>query len=88
MSLRHTFRYKEAIVSRTITPQKAIRYKCMECVGWSPKDVAECTIPDCELYNYRLGLRPRQAYVTIDSWYKKKGKEETKIRQTCQFNFR
>lgn len=82
MSLKHKFRYKETLVERTVTPQKAIRFKCMECVGWSPKDVAECTIPDCELYNYRLGNRPTQTHVTIDCWYKKEGKEETRIRQT------
>ena len=40
------------------TPVKAIRTKCLDCSGGSPKEVRECNIPDCALYPYRLGTNP------------------------------
>jgi len=33
--------------------QSAIRAHCLECVGWSPREVALCTAPACPLYEYR-----------------------------------
>ena len=32
----------------------AIRAHCLECVYWSPKEVALCTAPACPLYEFRL----------------------------------
>ena len=43
---------------KRLTPVKAIRTKCLECSGGSPKEVRECVIPDCALYPYRLGTNP------------------------------
>lgn len=33
--------------------QAAIRAHCLECVGWSPREVDRCTAPACPLYEYR-----------------------------------
>ncbi len=41
-----------------LRPLKAIRAKCVDCSGGSPKDVAECHLLDCPLWPYRLGKRP------------------------------
>lgn len=40
-------------------PLKAIREKCLDCVGGSRKEVRQCTIHDCPLYEYRFGHRPK-----------------------------
>lgn len=32
----------------------AIRAFCLECVGWSEKEVRLCTAPACPLYEFRL----------------------------------
>jgi hypothetical protein len=41
-----------------LTPNKAIRYQCLECVGWSAMEVKECTDPHCPLYPFRMGTNP------------------------------
>lgn len=43
------------------TPIKAIRAKCLDCSGDSPKKVKLCHIPECALYPYRFGVRPDTA---------------------------
>jgi len=44
-----------------LTPVKAIRAFCMECMGGSRKAVAECTSLDCKLHSYRMGRNPARA---------------------------
>jgi len=39
------------------TPLKAIRAKCLDC-SEAPKEVKLCNIPDCPLFNYRMGKNP------------------------------
>lgn len=34
--------------------KSAIRFFCLECMGWSPAEVKRCTAPDCALYRYRI----------------------------------
>lgn len=41
-----------------LTPLKAIRKKCVDCSGYSVKEVRECVMPDCSLYPYRMGNNP------------------------------
>ena len=41
------------------TPLQAIRAKCMDCSNYQPKEVRFCTVPDCALYPYRMGKRPK-----------------------------
>ncbi len=44
-----------------LTPLKAIKKHCMECSGYEKKQVRECVIKDCVLYEYRLGKNPRRS---------------------------
>jgi len=39
----------------TLTPLKAIRYHCVECMGFSPKETRECFSTNCPLFPYRQG---------------------------------
>jgi len=41
-----------------LTSNKAIRYQCLECVGWSASEVKECTDNHCPLYPLRMGTNP------------------------------
>jgi hypothetical protein len=43
-----------------MTPLKAIRAKCLDCSAGSQKDVRECPITDCVLYQYRMGKNPKR----------------------------
>ena len=46
-------------MEKRLTPVKAIRAKCLDCMGGSSKEVKRCNIPDCSLFSYRLGKRPK-----------------------------
>jgi hypothetical protein len=57
--IKHTIRAKDGgakIVS--LTPLKAIRVNCLECVCWSAYEVKNCTSKLCALYPYRFGKVP------------------------------
>ena len=41
-----------------MTPLKAIRAKCLDCMGGQVKEVRLCPIPECPLYLFRLGKNP------------------------------
>lgn len=41
-----------------LTPMKAIRKKCLECSAGSVKEVKNCPVKKCALYEYRFGHRP------------------------------
>ena len=43
-----------------LTPVKAIRAKCLDCVGEQPKEVRLCPSENCPLYPYRMGHRPKE----------------------------
>jgi hypothetical protein len=42
----------------SLTPVRAIRYFCVECMGGSFQEVSGCTDLHCALFPYRLGKRP------------------------------
>lgn len=42
-----------------LTPMKAIRAKCLDCMCGSAHEVRLCPCPSCPLYAYRFGKRPR-----------------------------
>lgn len=42
-----------------LTPLKAIRKKCLDCVCWSNKEVVLCKIELCPLWPYRFGKKSR-----------------------------
>ncbi len=41
--------------------RKAIRERCLNCVGWSHKEVTNCTFIDCPLYSFRSGQGKQNA---------------------------
>lgn len=41
-----------------ITPIKAIRAKCIDCMGGSVYEVALCPSKDCPLWAFRFGKNP------------------------------
>ena len=43
-----------------LTPLKAIKKHCLECSGYEKKQVRECVIKDCVLYEYRQGTNPKR----------------------------
>lgn len=43
-----------------LTPSKAIRFNCIECMGFQAKLVQDCSNPFCPLYPFRLGRAPRR----------------------------
>jgi len=42
----------------SMTPLKAIRAKCMDCMCEQPKEIKLCPITDCSLYPFRFGKNP------------------------------
>ncbi len=44
--------YRRAITGRS--RKSAVRAFCLECVGWSPKEVRLCVTKGCPLYMYRV----------------------------------
>jgi len=42
-----------------VTTLKAIRRKCLDCMGGSRREVRYCATPDCPLYLFRFGRHPR-----------------------------
>ena len=46
---------------KTTTPLKAIRAHCLECCSDSPKEVRECHLTGCPLWDFRLGTNPHRA---------------------------
>jgi hypothetical protein len=60
MAIKHTFIHKKGEKTKNLTALKALREKCLECCGWSTKEVAECTALDCALYPFRFGRYPKK----------------------------
>lgn len=48
-----------------LSPLKAIKKYCLECSGYEKKQVRECVIKDCVLYEYRSGKNPNRKGCTI-----------------------
>jgi len=44
--------YEKGIVGKS--RKSAIRAQCLECCGWSSKEVRYCTSTDCTLHKYRI----------------------------------
>lgn len=41
-----------------ITPLRAIRLKCLDCMGEQYNAVKSCPCVDCSLWKFRLGIHP------------------------------
>ena len=46
--------------TKILTPVKAIRAKCLDCMCGSAQEVRLCPVTDCSLYPYRLGHNPNR----------------------------
>ena len=56
MAIRHQIRTGTGGVREVeVTPKRAIRLMCIECMGFSKTEPAHCTNSYCPLYPYRDG---------------------------------
>ncbi len=59
--IKHTIRSKDGKTKEVVlSPLRAIRLNCLECVCWSASEVKNCTGKLCPLYPYRLGTNPER----------------------------
>lgn len=61
MAIKHIVRSSKADGSSrevTLTPLRAIRLRCLDCVCYSANEVKLCVDKHCSLYPYRLGHDP------------------------------
>lgn len=59
MSIEQNIRTKEGEIQPVdLTPLKAIRYKCKECLNFQVRAIARCDSPLCPLFPYRMGKDP------------------------------
>lgn len=54
-----------------MTPLKAIRAKCLDCVCGQLQEVRLCPCKDCPLYPFRMGKNPNRAGVTNNGSFSK-----------------
>jgi Tfp pilus assembly protein PilV len=58
---RRSTRMKRRILTRKglrlvdLNRKMAIRHRCVNCSGWSTREVRKCTFTDCPLFPYRMG---------------------------------
>jgi hypothetical protein len=55
MSIKHTFRSESGVQTKELTPLKAIRAFCIECMGFHVQEVRGCPAPKCPLHPFRNG---------------------------------
>ena len=57
MAVNHEIRTNRKTGMRKVklTPLKAIKFQCIECMGFQEKFVEKCTDTLCPLYPYRTG---------------------------------
>lgn len=48
------------VETKVLTPIKAIRAKCLDCMCDSAQEVRLCPCQDCPLYPYRMGRNPNR----------------------------
>jgi len=55
MSIMHKIRTGDEGKTRivTLTLRNAIKYFCLECMGWDKQEVELCTAPLCPLFPFR-----------------------------------
>ncbi len=49
----------DGVRHQTLTPVKAIRAKCVDCCCHQWAEVRRCPCPECALWPYRFGRRPK-----------------------------
>ena len=56
MAIKHTIRKENGKqVEVSLTPIKAIRTFCLECMMWMQAEIPRCTAPLCPLFPFRMG---------------------------------
>jgi len=65
-----------------LTPVKAIRKHCIECMGFSPRLVSKCPAEGCALYPYRMGRNPARKGKGGGRPPKKTEKTPTQVKKT------
>jgi hypothetical protein len=62
MAVKHIIRKNGTDKTREValTPGKAIRLTCIECMGFQPGLVRECSSHLCPLYPFRMGRACRK----------------------------
>ena len=56
MAIKHTIRNARGKqIEVSLTPIKAIRTFCMECMMWMQAEIPRCTAPLCPLFPFRMG---------------------------------
>ncbi len=59
--IKHEIRSKNGATKVvSISPLRAIRLNCLECVYWVPSEVKNCTSKLCVLFQYRFGTNPER----------------------------
>ena len=59
LSIKHKiYNKKGELVTKELTPMKAIRLRCLWCKDYSSGDVHSCGYKHCPLWPYRMGRKP------------------------------
>ena len=84
MAIKHTIRNSRGKqVEVSLTPIKAIRTFCLECMMWMQAEIPRCTAPLCPLFPFRMGeahkdvspeQRKRMSAIAKDNAKKRWGK--------------
>lgn len=57
-----------------MTPVKAIREKCLDCMSGQTSEVRQCPCKDCSMWPFRMGKNPNRAKGKDFNSETKKGK--------------
>jgi hypothetical protein len=57
MAIKHTIRSNGSGKTKEVllTPIKAIRCHCIECMGFQLAEIPKCTAPLCSLFPFKMG---------------------------------
>ena len=61
MAIRHKVKIDDQghTIDIILTPESAIHFYCLECVGFEPEEVKKCTAKKCHLYRFRNKKLPK-----------------------------
>ncbi len=74
--------YEKAKENKVNTRSKAIRLKCLDCMGGSSTEVKACVVVDCPLWHFRLRVvKEDNPFLDVDNF---KGKEKLEALKVIQ----
>lgn len=59
--MKATIHSRDGLKTVNLTRRRASREKCLNCSGWSLKEVEGCTFRDCSLFPFRMGRGKQDA---------------------------